>query len=132
MSFPFTLTLLLLTLFIPTLLWADDQLSSIPVPAPRITESTLIQGTGWSAGGNRNESIACDLAEHRAIQQVKKGIAVARAKRMITSEELSHARPLTRFRNWDRVEGWCTIRMELEIPSIPKSSGIPIIHERQF
>lgn len=131
MSFPFTLTLLLLTFFIPTLLWADDQLSSIPVPAPHINESILIQGTGWSAGGNRNESLACDLADSRAIQQLKKGIAVARAKRMITTEELSHALPVTRYRNWDRFEGRCMIRMELEVPSIPKS-GIPIIHERQF
>ena len=131
MSYAFTLSLLLLTLLTPTRLWADDQLSSIPVPAPRITESTLIQGTGWSAGGNRNESIACDLAEHRAIQQVKKGIAVVRAKHMITIEELSHALPLRRFRNWDRGEGRCTIRMELEIPSI-HTTGIPIIHERLF
>lgn len=131
MRYTVTLSLLLLTLLIPTLLWADDQLTSIPLPDPRITESTLIQGTGWSAGGNRNESIACDLAESRAIQQIKRGIAVVRAKGMITTEELSRALPLTSSQHWDRVAGRCTVQMELEVPSIPKS-GIPIIHGRQF
>jgi len=131
MRHTFTISVLLLTLVIPSLLWADDQLTSIPLPDPRINESTVIQAIGWSAGGSQNESLACDLADNRAIQQLNKGIALARAKGMITTEDLSRALPLTRYRNWDRHAGRCTIRLELEVPSVPKS-GIPIIHGRQF
>lgn len=71
---------LFILLVLPATLWADDQMTAIPVPDPRISEATVITGTGWSGRGNRNESLACDLAESRAIQQIKKGIAVARAK----------------------------------------------------
>lgn len=131
MRHTFTLSLPLLTFLIPTLLWADDRLSSIPVPDPHINESTLIHGIGGSASGTRNESLACDLANNRAIQQLKNGIALARAKGLITTEELSRALPLTRYRNWDRHAGRCTIRLELEVPVLPKT-GVPIMLERQF
>ncbi len=122
---------LFILLVLPATLWADDQVTAIPLPAPRLSESTLITGTGWSGSGNWNESLACDLAEARAIQQVKKGIALARAKGLITTDELSRALPVTRLQQWDRAAGRCTVRMVLEIPSIEKS-GIPIINERQF
>ena len=95
----------------------------------------MITGTGWSGHGNRNESLACDLADSRAIQQVKKGIALARAKGLITADELSHALPITRAQQWDRAAGRCVVKMELEIPSIENSvkrSGIPIVEGRQF
>lgn len=126
----FTISLLSLFMLSATL-WADDQLTAIPQPDHRITESTLIQGTGWSGTGNRNESLACDLAQSRAIHQIKKGIALSRSKGWITAEELSPALPLTCYRHWDPRAGRCTIRLELEVPSAPKS-GIPIIHGRQF
>jgi hypothetical protein len=131
MRLVFTISVLLLTLVIPSLPWADDHLSSIPVPDPRINESTLIQAIGWSAGGSQNESLACDLANNRAIRQLKNSIALARAKGLITTEELSRALPLTRYRHWDQRAGRCTIRLELEVPSAPKS-GIPVIQGRQF
>lgn len=131
-----TITLsLLVLLIIPATLWADDQLTAIPQPAPRISESTLIQGTGWSGNGNRNESLACDLAEARAIQQVRKGIALARAKRLVTTDELSHAVPVTREYYWDPAIGRCIVRMELAVPSLEKAvkkPGIPILEGRQF
>lgn len=122
---------LLLLLVFPATLWAEDQLSAMPMLDPQVNESTLIQGIGWSANGNRNESLACDLAEARAIQQVKRGIALARAKGLIMADELSHALPITRAQQWDRVAGRCVVKMQLEIPSLPKA-GIPIIHGRQF
>lgn len=118
-------------LVLPATLWADDQVTAIPLPAPRLSESTLITGTGWSDSGNRNESLACHLAESRAIQQVKRGIALARSKGLLTTDELSRALPARRFQQWDRAAGRCIVRMELEIPSTPKS-GIPIINGRQF
>jgi len=127
-----TITLnLLVLLIIPATLWAEDQLTAIPQPAPRISESTLITGTGWSGRGNRNESLACDLAEARAIQQVRRGVALAREKGLITTQELSRALPLTRYRNWDPGAGRCTIRLELEVRVLPKT-GVPIMLERQF
>jgi|SRR5215831_13058903 len=129
MHHTFTISVLLLMLLIPSLLWADDQLTSIPLPNPRINESTLIQAIGWSARGSQNESLACDLADNRAIQQLKQGIALARAKGLITTEELSRALPLTRYRNWDRRAGHCTIQLELEVPVLSKS-GLPVVLER--
>lgn len=127
-----TITLsLLVLLIIPATLWAEDQLTAIPQPAPRISESTLIQGTGWSGNGNRNVSLACDLAEARAIQQVRRGVALAREKGLVTTDELNRALPITRSQHWDRTAGRCTVRMQLEIPSIERP-GIPIIHGRQF
>jgi hypothetical protein len=124
-------TLCALTLFVPVLAMGEPVPSVIPLPDPRINEFTLIQGTGWSAAGNWNESLACDLADNRAIQQLKKGIAVARARGMITTEELSRALPLTRCRNWDRRAGRRTIRLELEVRVLSKS-GVPNMLERQF
>lgn len=117
MRHTFTLSLLLLLVLTYAPVWPDDQMTVIPLPDPRLNESTLIYGTGWSGRGNRNESLACDLAELRAIQQVRKGIAVARSKGLITTDELSRALPVRRFQEWDRAAGRCTVRMELEIPS---------------
>lgn len=122
---------LFVLLVLPTTLWADDEMTAIPMPDPRISEATVITGTGWSSRGNRNESLACELAQARAIHQIKKGIALSRSKRWITTEELSHAVPVTREHAWDAATGRCIVRMELEIPSIP-ISGIPIINGRQF
>ncbi|MDE3220612.1 MAG: hypothetical protein KGO23_14680, partial [Nitrospirota bacterium] len=114
-----TLSLLVL-LIIPAILWAEDQLTSIPMPDPRISESTLITGTGWSDRGTRNESLACDLAQARAIQQIKKGIALSRSKGGITAEELSRAVPVTQERYWDAENGRCIVRMKLAVPSLEK------------
>ncbi len=130
----FTISLLSLLMLSATL-WADDQVTAIPQPDHRITESTLIQGTGWSGSGNRNESLACDLAQSRAIHQIKKGIALSRSKGWITAEELSHAVPVTREHYWDPDIGRCIVRMELAVPSLEtvvKKPGIPIVEGRQF
>lgn len=120
-------------LVLPTIVLAEtgDMLSAIPQPAPRLEESTIIQGTGWSAPGNRNPSLACELAENRALRQLKKGITVAQQKRLITPEEFSHALPLAIYRTWDPGRGICTIKLQLVIPVQPKDS-VPIVHGRQF
>jgi len=122
-------SLLILFLLLPAQLWADDRLSSIPVSNPDVNKFTLIQDTGWLAAGTRNESLACDLADNRASHQLKNGIALARAKGLITTQELSRALPLTRYRNWDPRAGRCTIRLELEVPVLSKS-GLPVMLER--
>jgi len=125
----FIVAVLVLNVFLSTPARSESLPAGIPLPAPRINESTLIQGIGWSAGRSQNESLACDLADNRAIQQLKKGIALARAKGLITTEELSRALPLTCYRNWDRHAGRCTIRLELEVPVLSKS-GLPVMLER--
>lgn len=131
-----TITLsLLVLLIIPATLWAEDLLTSIPMPDPRISESTLITGTGWFGRGTRNESLACDLAQGRAIQQIKKGIALSRSKGWITGEELSRAVPvMTQERYWDAENGRCIVQMKLAVPSLekPRKPGIPIVEGRQF
>jgi hypothetical protein len=126
---------LLLLLLLPATLWADDQLTAIPQPDPRINDSTLITGTGWSGRGNRNESLACDLARSRAIHQIKKGIALSWSKGWITTEELRHAVPVTREYYWDPAIRRCIVRMELAVPSLEtvvKKPGIPIVEGQQF
>lgn len=137
MSRTITLSLLLL-LILPATLWAEDQpeqLTAIPQPEPRISEATVITGTGWSGRGNRNESLACDLAQSHAIHQIKKGITLSRSKGWITAEELRHAVPVTQKRYWDAEKGRCIVRMELAVPSLEKAvkkPGIPILEGRQF
>ena len=137
MSRTITLSFVLL-LILPATLWAEDQteqLTAIPPPQPRISEGTVITGTGWSGRGNRNESLACDLAQARAIFQIKKGIALSRSKGSVTSEELSHAMLVTQERYWDAGIGRCTVKMELAVPSLEKTvkkSGIPIVEGRQL
>jgi len=137
MSRTITLSFVLL-LILPATLWAEDQteqLTDIPPPQPRISEATVITGTGWSGRGNRNESLACDLAQARAIFQIKKGIALSRSKGWVTSQELSHAMLVTQERYWDAGIGRCTVKMELAVPSLEKTvkkSGIPIVEGRQF
>jgi hypothetical protein len=137
MSRTITLSLLLL-LILPATLWAEDQpeqLTAIPQPEPRISEATVIQGTGWSGSGNRNESLACDLAQSRAIHQIKKGIALSWSKGWITAEELRHAVPIPREHHWDPDIGRCIVRMELAVPSLEtvvKKPGIPIVEGQQF
>jgi hypothetical protein len=131
-----TITLsLLVQLILPATLWAEEQMTTIPMPDPRISETTLITGTGWSGNGHRNESLACDLAYARAIHQIKKGIALSRSKGWITAEELSHAVLVTREQYWDAGIGRCIVRMELAVPSrekAVKTPGIPIVEGRQF
>ena len=125
---------LLLLLILPATLWAEDQLAAIPQPEPRISETTMITGTGWSGRGNRNESLACDLAQSRAIHQIRKGIALSRSKGWITAEELSRAVAVTQERYFDAENGRCIVRMELAVPSLekPRKPGIPIVEGRQF
>lgn len=137
MSRTITLSLVLL-LILPATLWAEDQteqLTAIPQPQPHISEATVITGTGWSGRGNRNESLACDLAQARAIFEIKKGVALSRSKGWVTTEELSRAVLVTRGHYWDAGVGRCIVRMELAIPSFEKAvkkSGIPIVEGRQF
>lgn len=126
--------LLLLTIFIcglaPTIALADG-LPGLPLPEPRITESTVIQGTGWSRGRSRNESLSCEIAYTRAMAQLSKGIDVARTKHLMTSDELAHALPLTMLRSWNPDMGRCTVNVRIEIPVHPRSS-IPVLHDRLY
>ena len=122
---------LLLVLMIVSPVLADESLSAIPLPEPRLTESTLIEGTGWSGTGNRNESLACDLAYNRAVQQLKNGVAFAKARRMISPVDLESRLPLTVERNWNATAGRCTVKLQLEIPTSPRGT-LPVVHPRQF
>jgi len=108
-----------------------DGLPGLPIPEPTITESTLIQGTGWSLGRSRNESLACEVAHTRAMAQLSKGIEVAQTKRLVTVEELAHALPMTILRSWDHKAGRCTVRMRIEIPVQSKPS-LTVSHDRLY
>ena len=130
-----TLLFLLLLALLPAVLAPTpataDGLPGLPLPEPRIAESTLIQGTGWSLGWSRNESLACEVAHNRAMTQLSKGIKVAQNKRLVNVDELAHALPMTILRSWNPETGRCTIKIRVEIPVQPKSS-IPVLHERLY
>lgn len=108
-----------------------DGLPGLSIPEPTIAESTLIQGTGWSLGRSRNESLACEVAHNRAMAQLSKGLEVAQSKRLVTVEELAHALPITIFRSWDHKAGRCTVRMRIEIPVQSKSS-LAVSHDQLY
>lgn len=122
---------ILFLLILPGLTRAETSLLAIPQPSPRLVESTIIQGTGWSAPGNRNESLACELAGTRALTQLKHGITVAQDKRLVSPEEFGQADPLQISRLWNQDTGVCTIQMQLIVPVI-KQRSVPILHKRQF
>lgn len=111
------MTLCTLTLFVPVRAMTETAPDAPLLPDAGISDSTLIRGTGWSAAGNWNESLACNLAQSRAIEQVKRAVALARSKGLITIDELSRTLSVTRTQQWDRAVGRCIVRMELEIPS---------------
>ena len=127
----FLMFLMLLTVVTDIGLAQSSAPNGTPMPDPRIEETTLIQGTGWSSGSSRNESLACDVAQQRAIKHLNKGIAFARQKQMVTAEELMVAILQPAQRVWNAEAGRCVIRLELAVPVLPKRS-IPIVHERQY
>lgn len=94
------------------------------------TDSTLIQGTGWSGTGTRNESLACDLAQSRATSHLKAGLAVAEAKGLLTAVELMSALHMSRIQDWDQAIGRCTVRLEVRVPSRPTSHISPLAGRR--
>lgn len=106
--------------------------TGLPVPTPSIAEFTIIQGTGWSTGSSRNESLACDTAHRRAISQLNKGIAVARLRQLLNAEELSIAVMKPMQRVWDTKQGRCTVYLELVVPVIPTTRPITMVHERLY
>lgn len=122
---------ILFLLMLPGITRADTSLLAIPQPSPRLSESTIIQGTGWSAPGNRNESLACELAGNRAMKQLKHGITVAHQKHLVSPDEFSQTEPVQISRRWNREAGICTVDMQLIIPVL-KTRSIPILHERQY
>jgi len=106
--------------------------TGLPVPAPSIAEFTIIQGTGWSSGRSRNESLACDLAHQRAIHQIKTGIAVAKQQHLMTAEDLTVAVTKPVQRVWDAEQGRCTVYLELVVPVLPTAHPIRMAQERQY
>ena len=117
----FILLCLLFAFTIPTLSFADEPLTAIPQPDPKLDESTLIEGTGWSLGRTQNESLACEVAYNRARKQSEEGLRLAKQKRLVTAEELQAPLNVKVFRTWDRAKGHCTVKMLIEIPAIPKA-----------
>jgi hypothetical protein len=117
------LIILTLICFLPVLSLAESTNSpmTFSIPQTEITDSTLIEGIGWSGTGNTDEQLACEIAENRALLQLKQGIAVARLKNMVSQEELMHAFPLTIYRQWNRSEGRCVMKMHISIPGKKES-----------
>lgn len=124
-------SLLFLASLLPVSLWAQNDMRTMRVPDSYNTDSTLIQGTGWSGTGNRNESLACDLAQSRAMSHLKAGVVVAETKGLLITAEVMSALHISRTQDWDQAIGRCTVRLEVHVPSRPTSHISPLAG-RQF
>lgn len=121
---------ILLILLCPILSFAFTDTATIPLETPQLTESTLIEGIGWSAIGQATETHACKTAHDHAVQHIRKGIVLARSKRLVTAEQLSKAYPATIIRSWDPALGKCTITLQLEVPG-PPTRSVPVTQEQR-
>jgi hypothetical protein len=125
-----TLQICALILIVASPVFAEPVASTgLSMPTPRITEYTLIQGSGWSDGFSQNESLACDIAQERAKRHLAKGLAYARNKGFVSPEELMHALLQPAKRTWQN--GRCVIRLEVAVPVLTKTS-IPLVRDRRY
>ncbi len=106
--------------------------TGLAIPAPVLTEMTIIQGTGWSSGSSQNESLACDLAHQRARFQIKQGLAIAQSRHLVTAEELNLAVATPAKKHWNASQGQCLVYLELSVPVLPKTRSIVMAHERLY
>ncbi|MDI3467596.1 MAG: hypothetical protein OJF50_006417 [Nitrospira sp.] len=130
MRYGLLFSLLFLASLLPVSLWAQNDMRTMRVSDSYITASTLIQGAGWSGTGNRNESLACDLVQSRAMSHLKAGLAVAEAKSLRTTAELMSALHISHAQDWDQAIGRCTVRLEVHVPSRPTSHISPLASRR--
>lgn len=116
------LILSLLSALIPH---ADARPTTIPLPIPHLTETTLLQVSRSVQGGPFSESLMCDLATTRALAQLQIRIQRDLITQRITSDELATAVPPKTIRTWDATHHRCLVTVQIEIPILPRSNAQP-------
>ena len=110
--------LLMLSLVSASITHANATPTTIPLPIPHLTETTLFQVSQSVQG--RPESLTCDLATIRALAQLHARIQRDHAARRVTSDELATAVPPKTLRTWDATRHQCRVTVRIEIPVLPR------------
>lgn len=111
------LILSLLSALIPH---ADARPTTIPLPIPHLTETTLLQVSRSVPGDPFSKSLMCDLATTRALAQLQIRIQRDLITQRITSDELATAVPPKTIRTWDATHHRCLVTVQIEIPILPR------------
>ena len=114
------LLVLMLSLVSASITHADATPTTIPLPIPHLTETTLLQVSRSMQGGSLSESLTCDLATNRALAQLTTWIQRERTAQRITSDELATAVPPKTIRTWDATHHRCLVTVQIEIPILPR------------
>lgn len=112
--------LLMLSLVSASITHADATPTTIPLPIPHLTETTLLQVSRSMQGGSLSESLTCDLATNRALAQLTTWIQRERTAQRITSDELATAVPPETLHTWDATRHQCRVTVRIEIPVLPR------------
>lgn len=116
------LNALVLSLVSASITHADSLPTTIPLPIPHLTETTLVHVSRSAQGGPLSESLTCDLATTRALTQLHTRIQRERTAQRITSDELAIAAPPKTLRRWDDTQHQCRVLVLIEIPVLPRPS----------
>lgn len=116
------LNVFVLSLVSASITHADILPTTIPLPIPHLTETTLFHVSRSVQGGPLSESITCDLATTRALAQLHTLIQRERTAQRITSDELAIAAPPKTHRRWDTTRHHCHVLVQIEIPVLPRPS----------
>lgn len=114
------LLVLMLSLVSASITHADATPTTIPLPIPHLTETTLLQVSRSMQGGSLSESLTCDLATNRALAQLTTWIQREHTAQRITSDELATAVPPETLHTWDATRHQCRVTVRIEIPVLPR------------
>lgn len=114
------LLVLMLSLVSASITHADATPTTIPLPIPHLTETTLRQVSRSMQGGSLSESLTCDLATNRALAQLTTWIQRERTAQRITSDELATAVPPETLHTWDATRHQCRVTVRIESPVLPR------------
>ncbi len=90
---PLLARVLVLSLVSASITHADATPTTIPLPIPHLTETTLLQVFRSVQGGPLTEFLTCDVATTRGLAQLTTWIQRERTAQRITSDELATAVP---------------------------------------
>ena len=116
---PLLARVLVLSLVSASITHADATPTTIPLPIPHLTETTLLQVFRSVQGGPLTESLTCDVATTRALAQLTTWIQRERTAQRITSDELATAVPPETLHTWDATRHQCRVTVRIEIPVLP-------------
>ena len=120
MLLPLLARVLVLSLVSASITHTNATPTTIPLPIPHLTETTLLQVFRSVQGGPLTESLTCDVATTRALAQLHARIQRERTAQRITSDELATAVPPETLHTWDATRHQCRVTVRIEIPVLPR------------